>query len=181
MFSSPHKQLSNGSEVPHPPSREISRALNDQRRLRSRRWHAYDRVCAPPTTILSAASCTHLPSPHRSRLALVDYRGQIVFSTYVLPTNPVTDYRTSQTGIQASDLQPGQFHAPVAVSRFTSNTALQIMRCLGKMSSNVLRHPFEIRSSSATPYGKTCLVSILDSSLPRCGIYIDILAPLRQS
>ncbi|KAI0801007.1 ribonuclease H-like domain-containing protein [Fomes fomentarius] len=41
-----------------------------------------------------------------ARVALVDYRGQIVFSTYVLPTNPVTDYRTSQTGIQASDLQP---------------------------------------------------------------------------
>ncbi|KAI0375266.1 hypothetical protein BV20DRAFT_960367 [Pilatotrama ljubarskyi] len=43
----------------------------------------------------------------RSRVAIVDYRGQTVFCTYVLPTNTVTDYRTSTTGIQASDLQPG--------------------------------------------------------------------------
>ncbi|CDO73483.1 hypothetical protein BN946_scf185013.g118 [Trametes cinnabarina] len=41
-----------------------------------------------------------------SRVAVVDYRGQVLFSTHVLPTNPVTDYRTSMTGIQAADLQP---------------------------------------------------------------------------
>ena len=45
----------------------------------------------------------------RSRVALVDYRGQVVFSAYVLPTNPVTDYRTSSTGIRPEDLQPGEW------------------------------------------------------------------------
>ncbi|RPD64829.1 hypothetical protein L226DRAFT_451356 [Lentinus tigrinus ALCF2SS1-7] len=44
-------------------------------------------------------------TPMIARVALVDYRGQIVFCTYVFPTNPVTDYRTSTTGIQASDLR----------------------------------------------------------------------------
>ncbi|KAI0778446.1 ribonuclease H-like domain-containing protein [Trametes elegans] len=46
-------------------------------------------------------------TPMIARVAVVDYRGQSIFCTYVLPTNPVTDYRTSTTGIQASDLQPG--------------------------------------------------------------------------
>ena len=45
-----------------------------------------------------------------SRVALVDYRGQIIFCTYVLPTNPVTDYRTSSTGITAADLQGSKHH-----------------------------------------------------------------------
>ncbi|TFK92785.1 hypothetical protein K466DRAFT_479927 [Polyporus arcularius HHB13444] len=45
-------------------------------------------------------------TPMIARVALVDYRGQTVFCTYVLPTNPVTDYRTNTTGIQASDLTP---------------------------------------------------------------------------
>lgn len=39
----------------------------------------------------------------------MDYRGQVLFSAYVLPTNPVTDYRTSSTGIRAEDLQPGEW------------------------------------------------------------------------
>ncbi|KAH9846842.1 ribonuclease H-like domain-containing protein [Lenzites betulinus] len=46
-------------------------------------------------------------TPMIARVALVDYRGQTVFSTYVLPTNQVTDYRTHTTGIQPADLQPG--------------------------------------------------------------------------
>ncbi|KAI0721382.1 ribonuclease H-like domain-containing protein [Cerioporus squamosus] len=51
-------------------------------------------------------------TPMIARVALVDYRGQIVFCTYVQPTNPVTDYRTSTTGIQASDLQPADNALP---------------------------------------------------------------------
>ncbi|KAI1793820.1 hypothetical protein LXA43DRAFT_1119982 [Ganoderma leucocontextum] len=48
-------------------------------------------------------------TPMIARVALVDYRGQVVFSAYVLPTNPVTDYRTSSTGIRPEDLQPGEW------------------------------------------------------------------------
>lgn len=38
---------------------------------------------------------------------MVDYRGQEIFCQYVQPTLAVTDYRTSQTGIQPDDLRPG--------------------------------------------------------------------------
>nr|VWO94213.1 Exonuclease domain-containing protein [Ganoderma boninense] len=48
-------------------------------------------------------------TPMIARVALVDYRGQVVFSAYILPTNPVTDYRTSSTGIRPEDLQPGEW------------------------------------------------------------------------
>ncbi|KAI0673399.1 hypothetical protein C8Q78DRAFT_969183 [Trametes maxima] len=44
-------------------------------------------------------------TPMIARVAVVDYRGQTVFCTFVLPTTTVTDYRTTMTGIQASDLQ----------------------------------------------------------------------------
>ena len=36
----------------------------------------------------------------------MDYRGSVVYEAYVLPTNPVTDYRPSTTGIQPQDLTP---------------------------------------------------------------------------
>ncbi|KAJ7592492.1 ribonuclease H-like domain-containing protein [Mycena floridula] len=39
-----------------------------------------------------------------ARVAIVDYRGQTVLDTYVVPTSSVTDYRTSTTGIQSSHL-----------------------------------------------------------------------------
>ncbi|KAJ7588625.1 ribonuclease H-like domain-containing protein [Mycena floridula] len=38
------------------------------------------------------------------RVAIVDYRGQTVLDTYVVPTVKVTDYRTATTGIQPSHL-----------------------------------------------------------------------------
>ncbi|KAJ7585940.1 ribonuclease H-like domain-containing protein [Mycena floridula] len=39
-----------------------------------------------------------------ARVAIVDYRGQTVLDTYVVPTVKVTDYRTATTGIQPSHL-----------------------------------------------------------------------------
>ncbi|PFH50802.1 hypothetical protein AMATHDRAFT_75377 [Amanita thiersii Skay4041] len=39
-----------------------------------------------------------------ARVAVVDYRGQLVFDKFVAPTMPVTDYRTSTTGITEADL-----------------------------------------------------------------------------
>ncbi|THH33563.1 hypothetical protein EUX98_g672 [Antrodiella citrinella] len=41
-----------------------------------------------------------------ARVAVVDYRGQTLFEAYVLPTMPVSDYRTSTTGIEAEHLAP---------------------------------------------------------------------------
>ncbi|ESK98005.1 nucleotide-binding protein frt1 [Moniliophthora roreri MCA 2997] len=35
-----------------------------------------------------------------ARIAIVDYRGQVILDTYVAPTMKVTDYRTQTTGIQ---------------------------------------------------------------------------------
>ncbi|EMD41973.1 hypothetical protein CERSUDRAFT_102358 [Gelatoporia subvermispora B] len=42
-----------------------------------------------------------------ARVAIVDYRGQEIFCTYVQPTLTVSDYRTGTTGIEAANLQPG--------------------------------------------------------------------------
>ncbi|KAJ7580695.1 ribonuclease H-like domain-containing protein [Mycena floridula] len=39
-----------------------------------------------------------------ARVAIVDYQGQTVLDTYVVPTVKVTDYRTATTGIQPSHL-----------------------------------------------------------------------------
>ncbi|KAI9060564.1 hypothetical protein FKP32DRAFT_1577974 [Trametes sanguinea] len=47
-------------------------------------------------------------TPMIARVAVVDYKGREIFCSYVLPTNPVTDYRTNTTGIQAAHLQPGE-------------------------------------------------------------------------
>ena len=41
-------------------------------------------------------------------MTLVDFRGNIVLDTYVSPTMPVSDYRTSVTGISAEHLDPGK-------------------------------------------------------------------------
>ncbi|KAJ3491027.1 hypothetical protein NLI96_g966 [Meripilus lineatus] len=42
-----------------------------------------------------------------ARVAVVDYRGQTVLSTYVQPSMPVWDYRTATTGIEPEHLAPG--------------------------------------------------------------------------
>ncbi|KAJ7580460.1 hypothetical protein C8J56DRAFT_1103504 [Mycena floridula] len=42
-----------------------------------------------------------------ARVAIVDYQGQAVLDTYVVPTSKVTDYRTATTGIQPSHLSGG--------------------------------------------------------------------------
>ncbi|KAJ7579468.1 ribonuclease H-like domain-containing protein [Mycena floridula] len=42
-----------------------------------------------------------------ARVAIVDYQGQTVLDTYVVPTSNVTDYRTATTGIQPSHLSGG--------------------------------------------------------------------------
>ncbi|TFK57027.1 hypothetical protein OE88DRAFT_85068 [Heliocybe sulcata] len=45
-----------------------------------------------------------------ARVAIVDYRGQVVLDTFVAPSpaTPVADYRSASTGIKQDDLQ----HAP---------------------------------------------------------------------
>ncbi|KDQ63473.1 hypothetical protein JAAARDRAFT_53681 [Jaapia argillacea MUCL 33604] len=40
-----------------------------------------------------------------ARVAIVNYRGQVVLDTFVAPTMAITDYRTATTGIQATDLE----------------------------------------------------------------------------
>ena len=47
---------------------------------------------------------TYTDAPLFSRVAITDYRGQTLADYYVLPTNPVSDYRTATTGIQPQHL-----------------------------------------------------------------------------
>ncbi|KAI0307543.1 hypothetical protein B0F90DRAFT_1621380, partial [Multifurca ochricompacta] len=42
--------------------------------------------------------------PMVARVSLTDYRGNVVLDTLVRPTNPVTDYRTAETGLAATHL-----------------------------------------------------------------------------
>ncbi|KAH9921986.1 uncharacterized protein BXZ73DRAFT_21737, partial [Epithele typhae] len=42
------------------------------------------------------------------RVTLTDYRGNIIYDTYVQPTQPVADYRTAETGLRREHLE----HAP---------------------------------------------------------------------
>jgi hypothetical protein len=43
-----------------------------------------------------------------SRVAICDFRGTSLLDCYVVPTMPVTDYRTSTTGITPAHLGPGK-------------------------------------------------------------------------
>ncbi|TFK30345.1 hypothetical protein FA15DRAFT_683734 [Coprinopsis marcescibilis] len=43
-----------------------------------------------------------------ARVSIVDYKGSVVFDHYVVPTLPVTDYRTAVTGITETHLRPPQ-------------------------------------------------------------------------
>ncbi|KAI0735433.1 hypothetical protein C8Q76DRAFT_791984 [Earliella scabrosa] len=42
--------------------------------------------------------------PMVARVTLTDYRGRVLLDTYVRPTQPVADYRTAETGLQAHHL-----------------------------------------------------------------------------
>ena len=41
-----------------------------------------------------------------SRVAIVDYRGHVIYEAYVQPTNAVTDLRAGSTGLEPADLAP---------------------------------------------------------------------------
>jgi len=45
-----------------------------------------------------------------SRVSIVNYIGETILDTYVTPTMPVTDYRSTTTGILAEHLNSGQRH-----------------------------------------------------------------------
>ncbi|PPQ62773.1 hypothetical protein CVT24_000467 [Panaeolus cyanescens] len=60
---------------------------------------------APPMERFVALSCINVgvgpggTTNLLARVALVDYRGDVIFEKYVKPTSPVTDFRTAATGI----------------------------------------------------------------------------------
>lgn len=52
------------------------------------------------------------------RVVLVDYRGQTVFDSYVVPTNDITDFRTSTTGLLPEHLATGERHQRAVVALY---------------------------------------------------------------
>ncbi|KAI0080320.1 hypothetical protein K474DRAFT_1637998 [Panus rudis PR-1116 ss-1] len=56
-----------------------------------------------------------------ARVAVVDYRGQTLYCTYVRPTMTVTDYRTSTTGISSSHLSGSNVPAFETVQQNVAN------------------------------------------------------------
>jgi RNA exonuclease 4 len=51
-----------------------------------------------------------------ARVSIVNVYGNAVYDKYVLPTEPVTDYRTRWSGIREGDLVPGS-HKTFTFSR----------------------------------------------------------------
>ena len=47
--------------------------------------------------------------PVLRRVTVIDFQGQTLMDSYVLPTMPVVDYRTATTGIDASVLNASTF------------------------------------------------------------------------
>ncbi|GJE87771.1 exonuclease domain-containing protein [Phanerochaete sordida] len=62
----------------------------------------------PPEKYVAGAVQTVLHGisrlPMVARVTLTDYRGFVIYDTYVRPTQPVSDYRTAQTGLTATHL-----------------------------------------------------------------------------
>ncbi|KAH0590849.1 hypothetical protein H2248_000968 [Termitomyces sp. 'cryptogamus'] len=79
---------------------------------------------APSSENLVALACANIGvgpggTTHMlARAVIVDYRGRIIFDKYVLPTVPVTDYRTAMTGITAEDFTPGNTWRFQAVQQY---------------------------------------------------------------
>ncbi|TFY83998.1 hypothetical protein EWM64_g2 [Hericium alpestre] len=48
-----------------------------------------------------------------ARVAITNYRGEVLLDCYVAPTMPVTDYRTATTGIE-----PGHLHSVGSANKF---------------------------------------------------------------
>lgn len=42
-----------------------------------------------------------------ARVALVDYRGQVLYDAFVQPTSPVESYRSATTGLKRTDFNGG--------------------------------------------------------------------------
>lgn len=51
------------------------------------------------------------PNPDKTsqlaRVSIVNYHGHQIYDSFVLPTEPVTDYRTAVSGVRARDLKAG--------------------------------------------------------------------------
>ncbi|KAF8632570.1 hypothetical protein AX15_001780 [Amanita polypyramis BW_CC] len=56
-----------------------------------------------------------------ARVALVDYQGHVVFDRFVTPTLPVTDYRTSATGIIEDELTSSEALSFPVVQQYVAN------------------------------------------------------------
>lgn len=102
MYPAPRE--SNGAEVLSPSFRAIPCLVLSGRWGRTRREHIHVSVSSNTVSILA---CSLMFRTNR-RVAIVDYRGQIVYHTYVQPTIPVTDYRTATTGIEPQHLHPSK-------------------------------------------------------------------------
>ncbi|KIP11431.1 hypothetical protein PHLGIDRAFT_63797, partial [Phlebiopsis gigantea 11061_1 CR5-6] len=65
--------------------------------------------CSPTTRrYIAGAVLTVLHGMSRlpmvARVTLTDYRGFVIYDSYVRPTSPVTDYRTAETGLTAQHI-----------------------------------------------------------------------------
>ncbi|KAI0343939.1 hypothetical protein BDW22DRAFT_1419045 [Trametopsis cervina] len=83
------------------PSREIAVASMQAGPSQAPSWHPTK--VFPPEKYIGAAVQVVLHGisrlPMVARVTMIDYRGFVVYDTYVRPTQPVSDYRAAQTGL----------------------------------------------------------------------------------
>lgn len=92
-----------------------------------------------------------LPSPP-GRVSLIDYRGNVIYDTYVQPSSPIISYRTTTTGLNGTHFVDGNdtMHLKCLLElTFTRGD----QPFLSKTSSWPSRVGCRGRSSSDTNYG----------------------------
>jgi RNA exonuclease 4 len=124
------------------------------------------------------------PPPHAddqlARVSLVNWHGEQVYDTFVLPTLPVMDYRTHVSGIRAEDLKLGRDFAEVRedVSTFLKNRILVGHWLKSDLKCLQLHHPrSDVRDTALLPKFKSMLgthhVKLRDISKKVLGVNIQ--------
>ena len=90
------------ADIPYSIPRQVRRSLLPSCRSRARRQHPCLGV-----RFITVCTLTLSVNTRIRRVAIVDYRGQCVYHTYVCSSLHVTEYRTATTGITAAHLSLG--------------------------------------------------------------------------
>ncbi|PIL29614.1 hypothetical protein GSI_08251 [Ganoderma sinense ZZ0214-1] len=90
------------------------------------RFFSPDRYVAAQAQIVYYGIVSRLPMV--ARVTLTDYRGRILLDSFVRPTQPVCDYRTAETGLEAHHLADGTSLSALVTSAARSPVFIDVQR-----------------------------------------------------